>query len=547
VRGETEDVKRKTSDMGVRGEEQVLDRRNGSAVHVFRRSSPVFCFPLGILAAVRAAVLATIVILAPVFAPGADLAMRVVEHGVPEELPAGESVVLRIVLENTGTGAWDPGEGYAVAAHLMDRDGRDIWWDGPRTPLSEPVPPGGSVTIDAAVELPRRTGPVELQWDIVQEGVRWLSHGASEPPPRHPVLLVERHAFVVEAAAVPRWPRVGARVTAPVTVRNTGAATWQPGGSFGLAAHWRRADGSEVIWEGPRTAPPVAAPSGGRVTFDAVVEMPPAPGPWLLQWDMVEEGVCWFSQVQLTPPRETVVVVLPDGAAAWPGWAAATAVLLLAVGGLRGWWSRRLAAAADLLWLVWLPWFAFAAVTEQTATGLILSAVVLASLGVVCGGIPGRWRSMTAALLGSVLVILAVADRVYLRFFGDLPSLGSLGATGQAGRLGESVLHLLDAADIGLLARAPHGVGCGPGGENAERRSPRLGVESGRACRCRDPRRGGRGRLDSRGPAGISPRVGGAGGGGADRSRAGRPGPVGVGAAAAAVVPREGGGGAVVR
>jgi lipoteichoic acid synthase len=393
--------------------------------------------------------------LAPVVAPGADLAMRVVEHGVPEALPAGGTVVLQITAENAGTTSWDPGDGYAVAAHLMDADGGDIRWDGPRTALPAVVPPGGAVTIDAVVDLPRRTGPVELQWDIVQEGVRWLSRVAEEPPPRHPVLLVERHAFVVETAAVPRWPLEGGRVTVPVTVRNTGATTWQPGGSFGIAAHWRRVDGEGSVWEGPRTAPSTVVTTGDTARFEASLDIPSTPGRWLLQWDMVEEGVCWFSQVQLSPPPETVVVVLPRGAAAWPSWIAAMAVMLLVVGGRRGWWSPRAARQADLVWLALLPWLAFAAVTEQTAAGLILSAALLVSLAVISGGALGRWRPLVSAFVGTVLVLVAVADRVYLRFFGDLPSLGSLGAAGQAGRLGESVLHLLDPADLGLLAVLP--------------------------------------------------------------------------------------------
>ena len=87
---------------------------------------------------------------------------------------------------------------------------------------------------------------------------------------------------------------VNAMVTVPVTITNAGSTTWQPG-AFNAAYHMYVPSGAVFVWDGVRTALPAAVASGDSVTLNVIVKMPPAPGTYLLQFDVVQEGVAWFS------------------------------------------------------------------------------------------------------------------------------------------------------------------------------------------------------------------------------------------------------------
>ena len=81
-----------------------------------------------------------------------------------------------------------------------------------------------------------------------------------------------------------------------VTVTNTGRVPWTPGGAapIDLGSHWLAADGTPLVWDGPRV--PVAvqpiAP-GASVTLALPLATPPQ-GAASLVVDLVSEGLRWF-------------------------------------------------------------------------------------------------------------------------------------------------------------------------------------------------------------------------------------------------------------
>ena len=87
---------------------------------------------------------------------------------------------------------------------------------------------------------------------------------------------------------------VNAMVTVPVTITNAGSATWQPG-AFNAAYHVYASSGAVVVWDGVRTALPAAVAPGQSVTLNVIVKMPSAVGSYILRFDVVQEGVAWFS------------------------------------------------------------------------------------------------------------------------------------------------------------------------------------------------------------------------------------------------------------
>jgi hypothetical protein len=85
------------------------------------------------------------------------------------------------------------------------------------------------------------------------------------------------------------------------------------GSQISLSYHWRLADlpQSVVVRDGKRSElHPDLWPNEGRQTVAEVIA-PEQPGRYLLEWDLVEEGITWFSGKGFAGPQHEVEVLLP--------------------------------------------------------------------------------------------------------------------------------------------------------------------------------------------------------------------------------------------
>jgi hypothetical protein len=124
-----------------------------------------------------------------------------------------------------------------------------------------------------------------------------------------------------EVPAAPRLVRDGELFRTHVRLVNTGAITWRRTGDrpTHLAHHWyAETEGAEtmVAFNGRRTELPQDVPPGGTVEVDGVARAPLVAGPYRLAWDLVQEGVTWFSERGNATADEPIVV---DGEAAAAG------------------------------------------------------------------------------------------------------------------------------------------------------------------------------------------------------------------------------------
>lgn len=119
-------------------------------------------------------------------------------------------------------------------------------------------------------------------------------------------------------ALVGELPPARTDLALPVRVRvtNTGAAPWSHRGTtpVNLSYHWLDTQGRPVDFEGLRALMPGPLRPGEAVELDLLVEPPERPGAYLLAFDMVEEGVGWFS-LQGAPYHTISVTVEPAPAA----------------------------------------------------------------------------------------------------------------------------------------------------------------------------------------------------------------------------------------
>jgi hypothetical protein len=102
----------------------------------------------------------------------------------------------------------------------------------------------------------------------------------------------------INANTSPITLRTGEAMTATVTVRNTSIVAWQATSTqpVRLSYHWMDAATNQtVILNGVRTDLPEDLPPHGEVILLARVIAPQTPGAYVLQWDVLQEHVSWFS------------------------------------------------------------------------------------------------------------------------------------------------------------------------------------------------------------------------------------------------------------
>jgi hypothetical protein len=102
------------------------------------------------------------------------------------------------------------------------------------------------------------------------------------------------------SANVPQTVVAGQRVVAEVVAINIGALRWVPPAEgwprLFLSYHLRDASDEVVRWDGERTPVGRIVDPGEGMRFLAVLTAPDGPGDYILEWDLVSEGECWFAE-----------------------------------------------------------------------------------------------------------------------------------------------------------------------------------------------------------------------------------------------------------
>src|SRR3989442_1025480 len=113
----------------------------------------------------------------------------------------------------------------------------------------------------------------------------------------------------------------GMTVAVPLRVQNLSSFDFD--GSINLSYHWYDASGASVVWDGLRT--PLAGLRQGEVRAVSVqVAAPATVGAYTLRYDMVREGVAWFSSKGMQLPSRSVAVQVPPYGATYAAQSAVT-------------------------------------------------------------------------------------------------------------------------------------------------------------------------------------------------------------------------------
>jgi hypothetical protein len=156
------------------------------------------------------------------------------------------------------------------------------------------------IAVTLAAVPPRVASGLRMPAILVAVALAVLAIGASSLP-----------TLRLQSTDMATWYRAHYRTTAPsltvsagqtfastVTVRNAGLVPWRSGGDHPVTLGYCWFDTSADTTrcpERPRTRLPHDVPPGTDVTLVTEVVAPVRPGAYILQWDMVEEGIAWFS------------------------------------------------------------------------------------------------------------------------------------------------------------------------------------------------------------------------------------------------------------
>jgi len=213
-----------------------------------------------------------------------------------------------IKVKNTGVLTWNRNGGNPIylGYHWVDFNTKEMAvFDGERSIISyDGVDVGQEVTFDLKIVTPPEPGDYILQVDLVHEGVTWFSYQGVPPLEKFVSVGLGYSAQYDDSGNTPNYMEPGQKYEVEITVKNTGFVYWKNEGSrrIALGTHWINRDtGDIVVWDGDRGLLDENMEHEQESIVKMIVEAPDKPGRYILQYDMVHEGVTWFSERGVIP------------------------------------------------------------------------------------------------------------------------------------------------------------------------------------------------------------------------------------------------------
>jgi hypothetical protein len=244
----------------------------------------------------------------------------------PLRSPGGARVPLRLRLTNEGREAWPHASEprphtVSLAGHLLEADGAMHERDALHQALPRTVAAGESVDVVAFIRAPRAPGTYRLKLDLVMEHVCWFEQRGSVPLERllvvtddvpdsaNPGLL--RATLERLDAGASASVRCGANLAVRLRATNLGNTRWlhaaRPGGGeVALGAHLLNERREMIDFDYLRSPLPRDVEPGEAVDLLVVAPVPAEPGRYILELDLVDEGIAWFGS--LGSPTLTVAL-----------------------------------------------------------------------------------------------------------------------------------------------------------------------------------------------------------------------------------------------
>jgi hypothetical protein len=151
-------------------------------------------------------------------------------------------------------------------------------------------------------------------YDLVQERVAWFSRQGAAVLRKTVAVNAPTYGVSWGADNTPSTMAAGATTPVTLTFTNAGSLNWAASGGTPVHAsyHWKAnacPGAGTTVWDGLRTTLPADVGPGGTVAgLTASVQAPGTAGTYCLVYDLVQEGVAWFSRQGAAVLTRTVTV-----------------------------------------------------------------------------------------------------------------------------------------------------------------------------------------------------------------------------------------------
>jgi len=254
--------------------------------------------------------------------PGVSTIYKVgwLDIDMPVSVTPGQTVTATLRLSNGGNTTWVRTGDHKVRLgyRWYTPAGQELALADIRTLVPFNVKPGWLVVFDEAqVQAPTKPGQYILRWDMIEEPDTWFWKQGS---PREDIHIQVQSPEVPSGDYgvdwldhnVPETMPPDTMTTVSFKLKNEGSKSWPADGPnpVHLAYHWFTPNGQLAgCWDTFRTSLPDDVPPGSEVNLTNVaLKSPAAPGQYVLRWDLVEEGVTWFSKEGARPLEMTIEV-----------------------------------------------------------------------------------------------------------------------------------------------------------------------------------------------------------------------------------------------
>jgi uncharacterized membrane protein len=211
-------------------------------------------------------------------------------NDMPTSMVAGESYVVHVTVQNTGTNTWTAADGYKLGA------AGDVDPFGPTRVLLDPsdsIATGQSKSFTFTLTAPGTPGTYTVTWRMVRELVTWFGGNSK--------VTVNVSSGVKDATIVsndmPTSMTAGQTYTVHITVQNAGTTTWTATKNYKLG----------FVGDNPpfgpgriELDPSASVAPGQQYTFTFTITAPNTPSTYTMRYCMLIEGVAWFGQTTTT-------------------------------------------------------------------------------------------------------------------------------------------------------------------------------------------------------------------------------------------------------
>jgi hypothetical protein len=244
----------------------------------------------------------------------------------PLQASGGAMVPLRLRLTNEGREAWPHApeprpHTVSLAGHLLEADGAMHERDALHQALPRTVAPGESADAVASIRAPLAPGAYRIKLDLVMEHLCWFEQRGSVPLELPLVVSDEvpdsANPGVLRATLERLEPGAsasaccGSGLAVRLRATNLGNTRWlhaarAGGGQVALGAHLLNERREVIAFDYLRSPLPRDVEPGEAVDLLIVAPVPAEPGRFLLELDLVDEGIAWFGS--LGSPTVTVTL-----------------------------------------------------------------------------------------------------------------------------------------------------------------------------------------------------------------------------------------------